>query len=285
MKCGVYKIQDKNGRLYIGSSIDVSHRLLCHRWNLRKNKHANPALQNSWNKHGEEFFIFQKILTCSESDILFYEQIIMDFYKSNVKPHGYNSRIVSPSNAGIRRGSSMYTEGDKFGRLTLIGRVDKKKYKFLCDCGKTIVAFLGNVAHGNTSSCGCLHNDLNSERYTKVRGGDKYNKITLIRLYEKRPGKNNLWLCRCDCGIEKIINVNSVVRGGTKSCGCIQKEIASKLRGVMVRVNDRLVSCAEAERIIGIHKGGIHSYYKRNKVAHQEAVDYYIKKLSLDHSQ
>ena len=38
-----------------------------------------------------------------------------------------------------------------------------------------------------------------------------------------------LWLCRCDCGKEKVINGQSLRIGSTKSCGCISKEINSKI--------------------------------------------------------
>jgi len=36
-----------------------------------------------------------------------------------------------------------------------------------------------------------------------------------------------MWLCKCDCGKEKVINSYSVRKGKTKSCGCLQKEIVS----------------------------------------------------------
>lgn len=37
-------------------------------------------------------------------------------------------------------------------------------------------------------------------------------------------------LCECDCGKQKIIVVASLLHpnGGTKSCGCMQKEVAGK---------------------------------------------------------
>lgn len=283
MKSGIYKIEHTSGRIYIGSSINVAHRLLVHRWNLGKGSHVNPALQNAWNKYGEQEFLFEKILTCSPEHLILYEQIIIDGYRSHTKPYGYNARIKAESNLGMRKGSKKYTIGAKFGRLTILGRTqDKSRYLFLCDCGKQHVALISSVGLGLTQSCGCLHNDLNSERYTKVKSGDKHNRLTLISLHEKRPGKANLWICRCDCGTEKPFHVNAVAQGRIKSCGCIHKEVAAKLRGIFVLVNNKSVSCAEAERLIGIHKGAIHAYLKRNKCTHQDAVNYYINKLSLD---
>lgn len=58
--------------------------------------------------------------------------------------------------------------------------------------------------------------------------GKRFNKLTAIRFeYNRREpsGKScQYWLFRCDCGKEKIIKKHCVVSGGTKSCGCIQKE-------------------------------------------------------------
>ena len=42
--------------------------------------------------------------------------------------------------------------------------------------------------------------------------------------------KNNsvMWLCRCDCGKEKIITGTDIKSGHTKSCGCYNSELASQ---------------------------------------------------------
>lgn len=53
----------------------------------------------------------------------------------------------------------------------------------------------------------------------------------LVALYktDKRSGNNIMWHCICDCGNEKDINGSDLKKGKTKSCGCLQKEIASKI--------------------------------------------------------
>ena len=39
------------------------------------------------------------------------------------------------------------------------------------------------------------------------------------------------WLCRCDCGNEKIVQSNNLTRtNGTKSCGCLRKDASAKRR-------------------------------------------------------
>jgi len=62
MAC-IYKIENiVNKHLYVGStSFSLQKRKSEHLCLLRGNKHKNLHLQNSYNKYGEEFFIFQEI--------------------------------------------------------------------------------------------------------------------------------------------------------------------------------------------------------------------------------
>lgn len=38
--------------------------------------------------------------------------------------------------------------------------------------------------------------------------------------------KKQYWRCKCDCGNEKIVNKGSLMKGLTKSCGCLRSEVA-----------------------------------------------------------
>ena len=56
---GIYSITNtKSGKVYCGSSNNVSGRWRNHKSKLNKNIHANPHLQNAWNKYGEGSFQF-----------------------------------------------------------------------------------------------------------------------------------------------------------------------------------------------------------------------------------
>lgn len=56
---GVYAIINLvNGKFYIGSSIGMNTRWWNHLIDLRNGTHENAHLQNSFNKYGEENFIF-----------------------------------------------------------------------------------------------------------------------------------------------------------------------------------------------------------------------------------
>jgi len=51
--------------------------------------------------------------------------------------------------------------------------------------------------------------------------GHKFGKLTVIkRSYPNDKYNHANWLCKCECGTEKIIKGDSLTRGNTKSCGC-----------------------------------------------------------------
>ena len=63
--------------------------------------------------------------------------------------------------------------------------------------------------------------------------GQKFSRLTVIGEAECR-GKlqQSFWLCKCDCGKEKIVRGASLKNKNTTSCGCYQKEKVSKPDGV-----------------------------------------------------
>ncbi len=180
MKSGVYKIQHKeSGRLYVGSSTNVRRRLIMHKCMLNKNKHFNRALQRAVNKYSLDAFSFEKILVCSNDDLLMYEQLIMDGYKAYIKPFGYNLRSEASSNSGIPmsektrkafadtwlEGGSLekrikYRPGNRYGNFILVHLVKKdngkRNFLCLCDCGREWITSTVSIANGMVS-CGCLN--------------------------------------------------------------------------------------------------------------------------------
>jgi len=55
--------------------------------------------------------------------------------------------------------------------------------------------------------------------------GKKFGRLTVIERAESYKNNNQpTWLCRCECGTEKIIRGDHLKNGKTKSCGCLNKE-------------------------------------------------------------
>ncbi len=57
--------------------------------------------------------------------------------------------------------------------------------------------------------------------------GQRFERLVVLRFVDKNQFRHSLWLCECDCGIEKIVLGYDLKSGHTKSCGCLQKEKAS----------------------------------------------------------
>lgn len=67
---GIYFIKNiATNQYYIGQTSNLKKRLRDHRNNLIKNKHHNKHLQSSWNKYGEENFIFKIIKICEFEEL------------------------------------------------------------------------------------------------------------------------------------------------------------------------------------------------------------------------
>lgn len=59
--------------------------------------------------------------------------------------------------------------------------------------------------------------------------GRRFGRLTVLSFYDVKNGKSR-WLCKCDCGTEKIIIGTNLTRqvNPTRSCGCISTEIILK---------------------------------------------------------
>ena len=59
MTCGIYLIlNNKNGKGYVGQSINIEKRFKQHKRELNNNYHNNSHLQKAWNKYGKSSFVF-----------------------------------------------------------------------------------------------------------------------------------------------------------------------------------------------------------------------------------
>ncbi len=57
----------------------------------------------------------------------------------------------------------------------------------------------------------------------KDLAGLKFNRLTVERFEKVDNGGNAMWLCKCDCGKEKIVRGYELTSGSTKSCRMFAK--------------------------------------------------------------
>ena len=88
---GIYLIKNTiTGKVYIGKSKDVQVRWRGHKLDLRRGKHCNAYLQNSWNKYGESAFTFSVLEECSVEQLSEREIYYIQLYRSTDPDIGYN---------------------------------------------------------------------------------------------------------------------------------------------------------------------------------------------------
>lgn len=125
--------------------------------------------------------------------------------------------------------------GDKFGRLTVLYRIDDKVYSdgkryamfhCLCGCGCQIDVLGISLQDGSTKSCGCLLKEVNSKKVVDLTG-EKIGLWTVLGraddIVEKNGRRRVAWKCRCECGAEKVIRGNALTGGKSLSCGCLRR--------------------------------------------------------------
>ncbi len=142
--------------------------------------------------------------------------------------------------------------GQKFGRLTVVEKTDKKDYlgtaiyKCQCDCGNITEVNARALKFGNTRSCGCLRKEEikkrsigekkkseykkeNVEKNKRPRGenvaGQRFGHLTAIKPTDKRKRNYVVWECKCDCGNIIEVSLNNLKNVKCKHhCGCLDKK-------------------------------------------------------------
>ena len=92
-----------NGKVYVGSAVNLSKRWYEHLWALRRGKHTNPKFQNAWNKYGETSFkhLILEIIS-NISKLIKREQYWIEKMEA-VGNSGYNINPTAGSQLGAKR--------------------------------------------------------------------------------------------------------------------------------------------------------------------------------------
>ena len=62
----------------------------------------------------------------------------------------------------------------------------------------------------------------------KDRTGMKNDRLTLIRCIQRNVNHGSIWKAQCQCGNIILVHSGNFIR--TKSCGCLRKEVLSKIK-------------------------------------------------------
>jgi group I intron endonuclease len=121
---GIYYFKNKtNLKYYVGSSIDLRHRIYAHLSMLRRGLHVNKHLQSAWFLYSEYNFEIGIIENCTKEIIVEREQYWINTLEAF--KNGYNKRPIAESNIGL-----IYTEERKvLLKLRLSDPITKEKMR------------------------------------------------------------------------------------------------------------------------------------------------------------
>ena len=122
--------------------------------------------------------------------------------------------------------------GQRFGRLVVIKDTGERQngsiiWQCNCDCGNIKNVNSKNLIHAGTQSCGCLQVEKATKANYKEIKGQKFGSLTAMQFIRKK-GSNTYWEFECECGNKVIVQKTSVMSGLTRSCGCLQREVAKQ---------------------------------------------------------
>jgi len=158
--------------------------------------------------------------------------------------------------------------GQKFGKLTVIEEAERPKtytstgayWLCRCECGREKVISANSLRQGDTKSCGCWqkewqkYNPIQADkRWYKDLTGQRFGRLAVIKRVEKPKEvkyKNKLvyWLCKCDCGNEKIANGAFLRQGTTQSCGCWKEEQRKEFDDLTGKIFGKLTVIKRVEK-------------------------------------
>lgn len=95
------------------------------------------------------------------------------------------------------------------------------RVRIICpDCREVRSAIFGSVSLRQTTVC----DRCSRARRAKNLIGKRYGRWLVVKHCGKYVDGSHSWLCRCDCGNERIIPTCNLVSGASVSCGCYHIE-------------------------------------------------------------
>ena len=119
--------------------------------------------------------------------------------------------------------------GQTFGHLTVLRAHEKRRnggrqWVCLCVCGNKAVVTTSLLRSGQRTACGCKAIGFKTVSGTRSKdvSGQRFGMLVAERLSgDGRSGA--MWQCVCDCGNKKVVKLNSLQSGMTRSCGCLRR--------------------------------------------------------------
>lgn len=257
---GIYKITNKkNNKVYIGQSNDIAKRKNSHFNALRKNKHENIHLQNSFNKYGECNFSFEVLEECTEDELNDLEVKYIKEYNSTDRKFGFNIR-EGGSNGSLSEETKIKLSKAK--ATISFKEVSDIKQMLYDGVSRKYIMEKYNISKGNLDSiaqCASFYNvrpELNDFIYRKFFKDRAKIREEIINLLYKGLGNKE---------ISETLNVSVSVVEKTKSkyTNLSELKLIERQRNYdrVISLKESGLSLSEIQSIMKIPNSTISKYY------------------------
>ena len=137
----------------------------------------------------------------------------------------------------------MKEHGVPNSRWTVIEKLPSKDGKGLwkckCECGTEQAVLTISLRSGKCLSCGCYKHDtqfIDMTGWKMNEHGQPLSKWYIIEYAGKR-NERSLWKCKCECGVERIVNAQDLRNGSSLSCGCSVSKGQQKIIQILLKHN------------------------------------------------
>lgn len=231
---GIYKITNiKNGKVYIGSaSKSFNTRWQQHRNALKRGDHYNNHLQMSWNKYGEDSFIFEVLEICDAENCIERENYNISLYNFEIL---YNILPQAGSTLGAKRTKETKDKISKshIGKRASIEAREKMRASKL---GKKLSE--DHKMKISKTLSGRKKSDEFKDKISRIKKGNKYNlgrktsnetkdKISKANKNKTRNQEVCNKLSAASSKKKQVIALD--ILNGQKTFFCSQAECAKKL--------------------------------------------------------
>lgn len=137
-------------------------------------------------------------------------------------------------------------------RWSLVEELGENKVVVACECGrsKTMKASAWEKRTGLNHKCPFEHELI----------GEAFGRLTVIAPLQERKRGNILFQCACECGQETQAIGSELRRGNVRSCGCLQREIASERGKLRFPKAGDYISYGYAHNLVKKAKGAASDY-------------------------
>jgi len=116
---------------------------------------------------------------------------------------------------------SILKPGDRFGKLTILSEASpvngKRMYRYECECGVIKIGDSYKLRNGEMKTCGSA-----KCKVERLSPGEVFGRWVVIS-----DSEIETTLCECGCGSRKEVLRATLRKGTSRSCGCLQKEVAA----------------------------------------------------------